>query len=99
MKNTTYYKRDTRRRIHVWGATLWPAFLVAGIGSIVFFANIDPATLRMQTLPDMQLNREAGYAIGFLMFWAIGVASSALTTLLLRRPRTPRPDPTPRDTK
>lgn len=97
MKNTTFYSRSIRRRIHLWGATLWPAFLVAGVAAIVFFANIDPATLRVQTLPDIAIGRQAGYALGFLMFWAIGAASSALTVLLLRRPGAPAVDQNPRE--
>lgn len=95
MRNATEYHRPTRRRIHVWGATLWPAFLVAGVAAIVFFSNIDPATLRAQTMPHVPISREAGYAIGFIMFWAIGAASSALTALLLRRPERRRGGTTP----
>lgn len=90
MSNVTEYPSAVTRRIRVLGAVLWPAFLTAAAATMVFFANIDPATLRAQTLPDVPISREAGYAIGFFMFWAIGAASSALTLLLLgpvpRRP-------------
>lgn len=83
MSNDTEYPPAVRRRIRILGAVLWPAFLAAAVASIVFFANIDPATLRAQTLPELQISREAGYALGFFMFWAIGAGSSALTLLLI----------------
>lgn len=83
MTNVTDYPTAIKHRIRVLGAVLWPAFLTAAAATVVFFANIDPATLRAQTLPDVPISREAGYAIGFFMFWAIGTASSALTLLLL----------------
>ena len=72
----------TRRLIRVLGAVLWPSFLTAGVATVVFFANIDPLTLRAQTLPDWEISREGGYTIGFLMFWAVCAASSALTLFL-----------------
>lgn len=64
------------------GSTLWPSFLAAAVASVLFFASIDPETLRMQTLPDWNLSRMAGYTIGFFMFWGVGLLSSSLTYLL-----------------
>ncbi len=65
------------------GGTLWPSFLTAAVASVVFFASIDPETLHMQTLPDWQISRMTGYTIGFFMFWGVGLASSALTFILV----------------
>lgn len=84
MTNDTEYSPVVRERIRVLGAVLWPSFLMAGVATLVFFANVDPATLQAQTLPGLQISRETGYAIGFFMFWAIGAASGALTAFLLR---------------
>lgn len=64
------------------GGTLWPSFLTAAFASVVFFANIDPETLHMQTLPDWRISRMTGYAIGFFMFWGVGLASSIITFVL-----------------
>ena len=64
------------------GPILWPSFLVAAAATGIFFAHIDPLTLRAQTLPDVDLSRQAGYTIGFLMFWAVCAASSALSVYL-----------------
>ena len=80
-----------RRLIRVLGAVLWPSFLTAGVATMVFFASIDPATLRAQTLPDWDISRQAGYTIGFLMFWAVCGASSALTLFLFESPTPPPP--------
>jgi hypothetical protein len=70
--------------LHCLGSTLWPSFLAAAVASMVFFASIDPETLRMQTMPDWSISRMAGYTIGFFMFWGVGLLSSSLTFLLSR---------------
>lgn len=69
------------------GICLWPAFLAAGIASLLFFSGIDPETLRLQTVPHWEISRTAGYSIGFLMFWAVAALSSALSILLARPPQ------------
>lgn len=69
------------------GICLWPAFLAAGIATLLFFSGIDPETLRLQTVPNWEISRTAGYSIGFLMFWAVAALSSALSVLLARPPR------------
>ena len=74
------------RRAWLVGACLWPAFLSAGVATMIFFSGIDPETLRLQTLPDWEISRTAGYSIGFLMFWAVAGFSSALSVLLARAP-------------
>lgn len=79
--------RTLPARLWLAGAVLWPAFLAAGVASLVFFSGIDPETLRLQTLPGWEIGRTAGYSIGFLMFWAVAATSSLLTLLLVRPPR------------
>lgn len=74
------------RRAWLVGACLWPAFLSAGLATMIFFSGIDPETLRLQTLPDWEISRTAGYSIGFLMFWGVAALSSALSVLLARAP-------------
>ena len=64
---------------------IWPAFLVAGIAETVFFALFDPYELRLSLAPH-EASREAIYTLGFIGFWAVGIASSALTMLLGRAP-------------
>jgi len=69
---------------------LWPSFLAACGASLLFFAAIDPALLR-NVGPRLfaGLDREAGYAVGFLFFWGIGAIASALSVYLIRTAQRP----------
>ncbi|CAG0973272.1 hypothetical protein BURK1_01342 [Burkholderiales bacterium] len=64
---------------------IWPAFLVAGAAEIVFFTIFDPFDLHFFGAP-LDLSREGIYTLGFFGFWALGIASSALTAFLERSP-------------
>lgn len=75
-------RQAANSRLRWLGATLWPSFLVAGIATMVFFANVDPETLRYETLPNWEIGRKLGYTLGFFMFWAVCAASSALSVWL-----------------
>lgn len=67
---------------------LWPSFLAACAASLLFFAAVDPALLR-DAGPRLfsGLEREAGYALGFLFFWLTGALASALSIYLIRTAR------------
>lgn len=62
---------------------LWPSFLFGAVGTVLFFALLDPVDLRF--VGPLELSRKAGYTIGFFFFWALAAGSSALTCLLQRR--------------
>ena len=64
---------------------LWPAFLAAGAAEAIFFTVFDPFDLHFFGAP-LELSREAIYTLGFFGFWALGIASSALTVFLERSP-------------
>jgi hypothetical protein len=64
---------------------LWPAFLVAAVAELFFFAVFDPADLHLFGQP-VEVGRMPVYTIGFLFFWAIGAAAAALTAFLQRSP-------------
>ncbi len=70
------------------GLVLWPSFLAACVASLLFFAAVDPALLR-DAGPRLfaDLDREAGYALGFIFFWVIGAIASALSVYLIRTER------------
>jgi hypothetical protein len=70
------------------GAVVWPSFFAAGVATTVFFAIVDPVELAAMTWPHASISREAGYTIGFFMFWACTFASSLFTALLHRTPDT-----------
>lgn len=59
----------------------WPAFLVAGVLEMVVFALVDPSDLHWFGSP-LALSRQSVYTLAFFVFWALAIASSALTALL-----------------
>ncbi len=62
-------------------AVLWPAFLVAGVAEGIFFSLFDPHELTFFGEP-LEASRLAVYSVGFLCFWAMGAAASAVTMFL-----------------
>ena len=70
-------------RLRRVGAVAWPSFFAPAVASVVFFAIVDPAELAEITWPHLAISREFGYSIGFFMFWACTMGSSAFTALLL----------------
>lgn len=64
---------------------IWPAFLVGGIAEAIFFTVFDPFDLHVFGAT-LEMSREAIYTMGFFAFWALGIASSALTVFLERSP-------------
>jgi len=78
-----------------FGAVAWPSFFAAGVATMMFFAIVDPAELAAMTWPQMTISREAGYTIGFFMFWACTFSSSLFTALLSTAPT--NDGPTARD--
>ena len=59
---------------------LWPSFLMAGIGSAIVFAFIDP--LDVAIFGYLRPEREWLYALGFFLFWAVAASASALTQFM-----------------
>ncbi len=81
------------------GAILWPSFFAAGVATVIFFAFVDPVDLRDISFIDWEISRQAGYTIGFFMFWMATAASSLFTWILLRPASrfNTRPEQGPRD--
>jgi hypothetical protein len=78
------------------GLVLWPSFLAACAGSLLFFAAVDPVLLRDAGPAILAgLSRESGYALGFALFWFVGAIASALSVYLIRTARTPAQPPRP----
>lgn len=79
------------------GIILWPSFLAACLASLLFFAAVDPLLLR-DAGPTMfqRIDRESGYALGFVFFWLVSSCASGLSLLLMRTPRPARQDAAPR---
>ncbi len=62
---------------------LWPAFMMAGVGSAVVFALIDP--LDVAIFGYIRPDREMLYAGGFFLFWFIASLSSLLSLYMYPR--------------
>ena len=62
---------------------IWPAFVMGGVGEVLFFTVIDPGELYFLGNP-VELGPLATYSIGFLLFWLLAAGSSAFTCFLLR---------------
>lgn len=62
----------------------WSSFLVAAIGTMLFFAWIDPLALAEVTELPLPIDRMTGYAVGFFFFWMLSAASATLTLYLVR---------------
>ncbi len=62
----------------------WISFLVAAVGTMLFFAVFDPVDLTGIFDADLDVSRDAGYAAGFFFFWALCAVCSGLTAFLVR---------------
>ena len=62
----------------------WCAFLTAAVGTMLFYAWIDPLALAEVADLPFPIDRMTGYALGFFFFWLLCVGSAALTVYLIR---------------
>ncbi len=63
---------------------VWISFLVAAIGTMVFFALFDPVDLGGIVDEDLTIGANAGYAAGFFFFWVLCALCSGVTAYLVR---------------
>lgn len=63
---------------------LWISFLCAAVGTMIFFAFLDPVDLIGVFDEDLDISRDAGYATGFFFFWILSLVCSGLTAFLVR---------------
>ena len=61
----------------------WISFLIAAIGTMVFFAVFDPVELTGSIDDNLDVGRDAGYAAGFFFFWALCALCSGVTAYLI----------------
>ena len=64
---------------------LWPSFLIAAGATGVFFSLFDPQEFWLFG-EHLEISRQGAYTIGFFGFWAVGIATSALTLWLASAP-------------
>lgn len=70
-----------KQRIRRLAWILWPSFLLACVVEMLVFALVDSGDLHWRGEP-LPLSRQGIYTLGFFVFWALGMGSSALTALL-----------------
>ena len=64
-----------------WMWVLWPGFVMAIPAVGIVFTLVDPSDLQFFGAP-LDLSRLGAYSLGFLLFWGLGSACSALTCML-----------------
>jgi len=65
------------------GAVVWPSFFAAAVATMVFFAIVDPLELAQITWARIEITRQAGYTVGFFMFWLCTFSACLFTALLI----------------
>jgi uncharacterized membrane protein YcfT len=60
----------------------WPAFLAAGMLTMLVFAMVDPHDLHWFGHP-LALSRAGVYTLAFFAFWAIVMVACGMTALLV----------------
>lgn len=88
---TTREPQETTPFVQRIVSILWPSFITAALGTIVFFALFDPKELA-ELRNINEFSRLAGYTLGFFGFWLLTSISSALTCYF-RRPCYKQPVP------
>ena len=76
--------RELNRRQRDCLVVGWCSFLAAAIGTMLFFAWVDPLALADITEPPLPVDRMGGYALGFFFFWILTAFSAFLTVYLIR---------------
>jgi len=61
-------------------AVLWPAFIMAGIATIIFTTAFDPSVLFVE----LDISRLGFYTITFFVFWIFGISTAAATCYFLK---------------
>jgi hypothetical protein len=71
-----------RQAQHI-ASVMWPSFIAAVIGSIIWFVFVDPELLGVALIPEREISVLTGFGICFFFFWFVAILSSG-TTMLLR---------------
>jgi len=66
------------------GAIVWSSFLAAALGTMLCFAFLDPLAIAAGEVPAWWTTRRAIYALGFFLFWLIGLVAASLCWQLAR---------------
>jgi hypothetical protein len=70
------------RRAQALAVVGWSSFLVAAVGTMLFFAFVDPAEME-STMSGRSVSRMTGYGIGFFFFWLLSAGAAAMAVYML----------------
>jgi hypothetical protein len=87
MNQPTDSAAELGERGRAWGAIVWSSFLAAAVGMLLCFAFVDPEGIAEGVLPSWWTTRRAVYALGFFLFWLIGLVAATLCWQLARPDR------------
>ncbi len=76
--------RQWSRNRQAVATVVWISFLSAALATMLFFAMFDPVELANDLDEDLQIGRQAGYAVGFFFFWVLSALCSGVTAWLVR---------------
>ena len=76
--------RKWSRNKQAVATVVWISFLTGAVATMLFFALFDPIELMAAFNPDLDIGRDAGYAVGFFFFWILSAFCSGVTAWLVR---------------
>jgi hypothetical protein len=76
-------------------SVLWPSFLMAGVGSMLLFAVVDPGELSWFGGEHLRWSRQLVYSLGFFSLWLLVALACSITLSLATAPE-PHPQAHPR---
>ncbi len=76
--------RQWSRNRQAVATVVWISFLAAAVATMLFFAVFDPVELAASLDEELEIGRQAGYAVGFFFFWVLFAFCSGVTAWLVR---------------
>lgn len=74
------------RRAQLIAVVGWSSFLVAAVGTMLFFAFVDPVQMEA-TMAGRSVSRMTGYGIGFFFFWLLSAGAAAVAVFMVQSGR------------
>jgi membrane protein insertase Oxa1/YidC/SpoIIIJ len=70
------------QRAQLIAAVGWSSFMVAAVGTMLFFAFVDPAEMEA-TMAGRSVSRMTGYGMGFFFFWLLSAGAAAVAVYMV----------------
>lgn len=79
------------RTVRILMASIWPAFVMAGVLEGLVFSVIDPQDLHWFGGAPIEWSPSAVYSVSFLLFWLVTTVACSMTALLIQLPEVDEP--------